>query len=752
MNLKVGSRRALLTLMSVSLLLVMMPVDRAAAVLQGCTVNASPSTVMVNNDTSFSFAITNTSTSSIEWVDIAAPGGGYFTVESGSANRWTANVTSGDVSFTNWALTPGRSQTFTVRAFPNAPSGNMNWNVQASDDPGGASAIGCSGNTGIVITGPPIQVSNVQATNITDSSATITWDTNDPGTSQVNYGLDSSYGSSTPQDNSLVTSHSVALTGLDADTAYHFQAVSNAAANSSTDSSADNTFLTSMTPSSGGGGGGGSGGSTSPLPSRGIPILSHPVESTPPTVSITSQVPAVGKVEPTVSGVAADNVAVADVEFSTDGGANWLPVQQVSGLGTQNVSFSFQPVHLADGLYKLIVRATNTSGLTATTPVITFGMDRVNPAIGGNVVALGPQMMQPDGSGTVTTMTGVDQKITLSTIGGTTSMVINATNTQHPDQSQIFYMTKIDGNGLWSGIVSFTHPGTYHMVANDTDAAGVVVSRTLNDYYVLPAATTVDAGNGHPVAANVKIYYYDNDSNSWVAWDASSFGQTNPVRTGKQGSFGLFLPAGKYYMTARAAGYRALNSSIFTLKQTTPVSAVLRLHKHHQLNLGLFHLSLDLPSFGDQAIQVDYAVLKSAANSKQSSLVGQPAPDFSVGATNGQTVNATDLLSKPTVISFEATWLPTAAEQIKALAQLQADPDLNVEPVAVQQSPAVAQAYANIAGLNLNWLIDPNGDLAKTYGAQSLPANYFVDRNGIIKKVVIGAMSKQQMLDDLAGL
>ena len=63
---------------------------------------------------------------------------------------------------------------------------------------------------------------NLSAENITETTATISWTTDEPATSQVEYGETSAYGLITPLDNDLVTSHSVSLTGLDPDTTYHF--------------------------------------------------------------------------------------------------------------------------------------------------------------------------------------------------------------------------------------------------------------------------------------------------------------------------------------------------------------------------------------------------------------------------------------------------------------------------------------------------------------------------------------------------
>ncbi len=69
-------------------------------------------------------------------------------------------------------------------------------------------------------TTPPI-ISNVRAINVTPYSAEIAWDTNEPCTSQVEYGLSAEYGALTVLSTTRVLSHSMLLPGLDPETTYH---------------------------------------------------------------------------------------------------------------------------------------------------------------------------------------------------------------------------------------------------------------------------------------------------------------------------------------------------------------------------------------------------------------------------------------------------------------------------------------------------------------------------------------------------
>jgi hypothetical protein len=97
------------------------------------------------------------------------------------------------------------------------------------------------------VTTPPA-ISAISSSNITSSSATISWNTNEASNTQVEYGTTTSYGSSTTLYTNLVTSHSQSLSGLSASTLYHYRVKSkDPSGNLAT--SGDYTFTTVSVPS-----------------------------------------------------------------------------------------------------------------------------------------------------------------------------------------------------------------------------------------------------------------------------------------------------------------------------------------------------------------------------------------------------------------------------------------------------------------------------------------------------------------------
>jgi hypothetical protein len=106
-----------------------------------------------------------------------------------------------------------------------------------SSSPGGG-----GGGPGTGLT-PPV-ISNVQVINITGTTATVTWDTDESATGLVDYGLTTAYGS-TASHSGLLINHSVNLASLSPSTLYHFRITS---ADSAGDTTVSSDFNFTTTP------------------------------------------------------------------------------------------------------------------------------------------------------------------------------------------------------------------------------------------------------------------------------------------------------------------------------------------------------------------------------------------------------------------------------------------------------------------------------------------------------------------------
>ncbi len=94
--------------------------------------------------------------------------------------------------------------------------------------PGGAGSLGF--NKSLVIDTTPPAITGVATSNLVDSGITVDWTTSEAANTQIEYGISTSYGMTSPLNSALVANHSVNLSGLAAVTVYHFRARSRDAA------------------------------------------------------------------------------------------------------------------------------------------------------------------------------------------------------------------------------------------------------------------------------------------------------------------------------------------------------------------------------------------------------------------------------------------------------------------------------------------------------------------------------------------
>jgi Big-like domain-containing protein/carboxypeptidase family protein/SdrD B-like protein len=182
-----------------------------------------------------------------------------------------------------------------------------------------------------------LSISNVQASGATNSSVQLSWATNEPATSAIDYGTTTAYGVTTPVSSSMVTAHHMALAALAQGTTYHFRVRSTSGTDSA--ASSDQTFSTT-------------GGNT------------------PPSVQVTS--PAAGA---TLSGkvnltaVASDGGTVKGVQFRVDGN-NVGP-----DLASSPYAYVLDSSTLSNGSHSISAVATDNTGNSATSASIGVRVD-----------------------------------------------------------------------------------------------------------------------------------------------------------------------------------------------------------------------------------------------------------------------------------------------------------------------------------------------------------------------------------------
>ncbi|HWR17313.1 MAG TPA: Ig-like domain-containing protein [Terriglobales bacterium] len=335
---------------------------------------------------------------------------------------------------------------------------------------------GCAGggggtgpSRGISQPGVP-NISNVSTTNVAITTATVTWTTDTATTSQVEFGTSASYGSSSPADNALVTSHSVSLSGLTAGALYHYRVRSKDSGGSEA-VSPDATFQTVLN-----------------------------VDTTPPTVSVVA--PGNGT---TVNGTislssqASDNSGIKSVRFLIDGNPFGAT------LTTLPYDVSWDTTTVANGTHTISATATDYAGNATNAAVVTVTVQN-NLSGGGDTSPPNVIITSPVGG---------------STVAGTLNMIATAAD----NTGVIGVQFLLDGTNFGSEVTSPPYTkswnttlntnGAHRVEARARDAAGNVGSAVVQvavDNTVPPGPDTtkptvqiVAPGNGANVTGTIMV-------------------------------------------------------------------------------------------------------------------------------------------------------------------------------------------------------------------------------------------------------
>lgn len=123
--------------------------------------------------------------------------------------------------------------------------------------------------------------------------------------------------------------------------------------------------------------------------------------------------------------------------------------------------------------------------------------------------------------------------------------------------------------------------------------------------------------------------------------------------------------------------------------------------------------------------------------------IGKPAPDFVLQDTKGKTWHLSELKGKVVFVNFWATWCPPCRAEMPSMQELvQAMPPNAFQMLAIlsnDQADMAEKLTASI-GFTSPILLDPENQAAKAYGITGVPETFIVDKEGILREVIIGGM------------
>ncbi|HZU06784.1 MAG TPA: TlpA disulfide reductase family protein [Chloroflexota bacterium] len=128
--------------------------------------------------------------------------------------------------------------------------------------------------------------------------------------------------------------------------------------------------------------------------------------------------------------------------------------------------------------------------------------------------------------------------------------------------------------------------------------------------------------------------------------------------------------------------------------------------------------------------------------------LGSPAPDFALQNVDGTTVRLSELRGKPVVVNFWATWCAPCREEMPAMQEVYEqyrDRGLVILAVNMEEDVRLVRRWIEQGGFTFTFLLDSEGELVKRYNVTAAPTSYFIGRDGVIRDLKLGALSRSEM-------
>jgi peroxiredoxin len=128
--------------------------------------------------------------------------------------------------------------------------------------------------------------------------------------------------------------------------------------------------------------------------------------------------------------------------------------------------------------------------------------------------------------------------------------------------------------------------------------------------------------------------------------------------------------------------------------------------------------------------------------------LGSPAPDFTLQTVDGDPLRLSDLKGKAVFMNFWATWCTPCREEMPAMQELydeHRNRGLVILAVNMEEDQARVRLWVEQGGFTYTFVLDSDGEQVKRYNVKAAPTSYFIGRDGVIRDLKLGAISRAEM-------
>jgi thiol-disulfide isomerase/thioredoxin len=120
--------------------------------------------------------------------------------------------------------------------------------------------------------------------------------------------------------------------------------------------------------------------------------------------------------------------------------------------------------------------------------------------------------------------------------------------------------------------------------------------------------------------------------------------------------------------------------------------------------------------------------------------IGRPAPGFTLSDLEGKKVSLAQFKGKVVILDFWATWCGPCRMTMPLMENLQKEYPTTMVLLAInlQEAGTDVKEYMRLQNLHPLVLLDEEGTVGQAYGAEAIPMQVLIDKEGIIRDVMTG--------------
>ncbi len=138
--------------------------------------------------------------------------------------------------------------------------------------------------------------------------------------------------------------------------------------------------------------------------------------------------------------------------------------------------------------------------------------------------------------------------------------------------------------------------------------------------------------------------------------------------------------------------------------------------------------------------------------SGQAPQVGKLAPDFQLAGLDGQAVSLSDFRGRPVFLNFWATWCGPCRHEMPFIQEIfeekeWSDKGLVILAIDIGESSTQVREFIESNSLFFPVLLDTDKEVASEYNIRGIPTSFFIDKDGIIQVMKIGAFPSKAAIE-----